>query len=287
MFLTIFVISAIMRYPKKSELSIGDKVEIAIYAQGKSKISQGIITKFLTNMDSHPRGIKVQLDSGEDGRVQKKIVQEETIVDEGGFHEETETNETEEVVDEPVKDTPKEENPEVEFKQTFAFDVKEYELREEGNIAGADSRKKNKKKNVEDIKKEVSIAAAAFANSNGGTIKIGFTDDGKISAYFKKDVAIWKNWDAYTNEITNSIQRFTKNNVFSISGVIIKNEPGQEEYLELEIQKSDEFGPPIFIVEGERQDLYVRSKASARSQLITTETEKTRYYRKRFPNWNP
>ena len=74
-----------MRFPNRSELEIGDLVEIEIYFHGKSNIEEGKITGFLTNADSHPRGIKVSVDSGSQGRVRKKIEQGVTVE---GFYEE-------------------------------------------------------------------------------------------------------------------------------------------------------------------------------------------------------
>ena len=282
MFLTILSIPTIMRFPNRSELEIGDLVEIEIYFHGKSNIEQGKISGFLTNADSHPRGIKVSVDSGSQGRVRKKIEQVTTV---DGVSEEPETIDIEEFDEEPNRDSLKQETPEVEFKQTFAFDVEEYELREAGKIEDADGRKKEAKKNKDRINKMVSKAAAAFANSSGGIIKIGFTDDGKISAYFKKDKELYgDNWDKYTNAVTQSIMNFTDDEIFA-SQIKIKNKPGKEDYLELEIPNRDENGPPIFI--DEQREFYIRTKSAARSQIVKDPAKIMSYCRKRFPKWNP
>ena len=52
-----------MNYPSKSELKIGDYVQVEIYQRGETKNESGRISEFLTNVERHPRGIKVQLDS--------------------------------------------------------------------------------------------------------------------------------------------------------------------------------------------------------------------------------
>ena len=154
MFLTILSIPTIMRFPNRSELEIGDLVEIEIYFHGKSNIEQGKITGFLTNADSHPRGIKVKVDSGLEGRVRKK---KDAISIAEGLHEEflddyennsksdrireleqqneelrkmaKTTTSTEEIADdEPVKETEyTEESPMVEFKETVRYRGKKIE----------------------------------------------------------------------------------------------------------------------------------------------------------------
>ena len=62
-----------MNYPSKSELKIGDFVQIEIYERGKTKNESGKISEFLTNVEKHPRGIKVRLDNSAEGRVTEKI----------------------------------------------------------------------------------------------------------------------------------------------------------------------------------------------------------------------
>ena len=62
-----------MSYPSKSELKIGDFVQVEIYDRGETRNDSGRISEFLTNVDSHPRGIKVRLHNSVEGRVKKKM----------------------------------------------------------------------------------------------------------------------------------------------------------------------------------------------------------------------
>ena len=62
-----------MSYPSKSELKIGDLVQVEIYDRGETRNDSGRISEFLTNVDSHPRGIKVRLHNSAEGRVKKKM----------------------------------------------------------------------------------------------------------------------------------------------------------------------------------------------------------------------
>ena len=57
--------------PSKHEMQIGSTVYIILKCdQPTGKLTKGIIKRFLTNGVSHPRGIKVELTTGEVGRVQ-------------------------------------------------------------------------------------------------------------------------------------------------------------------------------------------------------------------------
>jgi uncharacterized repeat protein (TIGR03833 family) len=56
----------------RANLSIGDEVQIVLKAHQSSGIlTDGRISRILTHAPTHPHGIKVQLDTGEVGRVKK------------------------------------------------------------------------------------------------------------------------------------------------------------------------------------------------------------------------
>lgn len=58
--------------PLRKELSPGTKVSIVQKQDQRSgKLTSGIVADILTKSPSHPHGIKVRLQSGEVGRVQK------------------------------------------------------------------------------------------------------------------------------------------------------------------------------------------------------------------------
>ncbi len=55
---------------KRSDLSVGKEVSVVQKNHQRSgELTRGCIARILTNSPNHPHGIKVQLDSGEVGRV--------------------------------------------------------------------------------------------------------------------------------------------------------------------------------------------------------------------------
>ena len=57
--------------PKRSEIRLGDAVWIIEKENyGTNNYTQGFVQEILTPRESHPRGIKVRLKAGQDGRVQ-------------------------------------------------------------------------------------------------------------------------------------------------------------------------------------------------------------------------
>ena len=61
-----------MNGQKRENIKIGLKVDIILKQDQRSgNLTNGIVQKILTNSSSHPHGIKVKLDDGAVGRVQK------------------------------------------------------------------------------------------------------------------------------------------------------------------------------------------------------------------------
>ena len=61
-----------MNGKKRSEISIGLEVEVVEkHNQRSGTLTHGFVAKILTNSTQHPHGIKVKLETGEVGRVQK------------------------------------------------------------------------------------------------------------------------------------------------------------------------------------------------------------------------
>lgn len=59
-----------MQTINKSDLSIGQKVFVVQKQDQRSnKLTEGVISRFLTNSPTHPHGIKVMLEDGRVGRV--------------------------------------------------------------------------------------------------------------------------------------------------------------------------------------------------------------------------
>jgi len=56
----------------RSDIRIGAKVAIVQkHHQATDELTEGYVADILTNSPTHPRGIKVRLESGEVGRVQE------------------------------------------------------------------------------------------------------------------------------------------------------------------------------------------------------------------------
>lgn len=63
-----------MNGQNRDDIWIGRLVDIVLKEdQPTGKLTRGIVVDILTSIRFHPRGIKVQLQSGEVGRVQKII----------------------------------------------------------------------------------------------------------------------------------------------------------------------------------------------------------------------
>ena len=124
-----------MNYPSKSELKIGDYVQVEIYQRGETKNESGRISEFLTNVERHPRGIKVRLHNSLEGRVTKKM-NGQILRDShntGDFYEGA--NQTSVSRNQIEHTNVTEEEPTIEFKETFSLDTKELKFRKEGKLA--------------------------------------------------------------------------------------------------------------------------------------------------------
>lgn len=66
-----------MQGSKRSNIKIGGLVEVVKKQhQRTGELTEGIVKRILTKSANHPHGIKVQLESGEVGRV-KNIIEED------------------------------------------------------------------------------------------------------------------------------------------------------------------------------------------------------------------
>ena len=268
--------------PTRSQLKVGDFVKIEQkHNRNTGHLDEGIIEEILTRGEEHPYGIMVLLTDGKIGRVKEKLEHgpKTTNVDDLLKDQFTGVAEMKVHQKEPVNiEIPKKEDITNEFKETFRFDTKELKLRNAGQNEAADGRKKEVKKIEAAIKKEVSIAVAAFANQQGGRLFIGVDDDGVVTG-LKRDLKLYKNWDEYTRAIIDYIEEFTKNRAY-VSSIRLKEEENQE-YLVLDVPIS--IHEPIFIHDNKKEEFYVRD-ATAKSQKFEA-TDMMRYCNKRFPDW--
>ena len=258
-----------MGYPKRSELNVYDPdvidppmfiqecglVEISI-ERGK-RLDIGLVKNILTKVETHPHGIKVELHTGSIGRVQRLVTSEleikkyqlgRTIASITAIKKAKNI-----LTGVMAKLEGNEEESGIEFKETFRFDTKRARLQKQGRMKEADDRKKGESKILHDIEKEVSIAIAAFANTNGGKLEIGKKENeegvGEISEYFEKDKKQFKNWDAYTNAITESIQKFTDDKPFVAQ--IKLEQQNEKKFLKLHIPNAT---TPIFIHDDNKEE---------------------------------
>lgn len=58
----------------RADIKVGAKVKIVLKAdQRTGKLTEGVVARLLTKSSFHPHGIKVQLEDGQIGRVQKVL----------------------------------------------------------------------------------------------------------------------------------------------------------------------------------------------------------------------
>ena len=259
--------------PTRDQIKPGTKVGVETKeTQGTGKLTKGIVKNILTASSTHPHGIKVELDDGIVGRV-KEILEFVSSKDNQNLKEQEYQKYLQEIYAYrrhttpqyeikleqlsskifPKTDIPKNEDPYNEFKKTFKFDSKEKELRQKGLVEAADGRKKEFKKIEHDIKKEISIAVAAFGNTMGGKLFIGVDDDG-IVVGLEDDIRSFKNFDEFLRAVQDSIVTFTQNRVF-VSEIIISIGE-DEQFLVLEVKPFRH--TPIYIKENLEEEFYIR-----------------------------
>ena len=63
-----------MNGQNRADIKVGAKVKIVLKAdQRTGKLPEGVVARLLTKSSFHPHGIKVQLEDGQVGRVQKVL----------------------------------------------------------------------------------------------------------------------------------------------------------------------------------------------------------------------
>jgi hypothetical protein len=178
-----------------------------------------------------------------------------------------------------TKDIPPEEDDRNEFKESFKADTVYHKLLESGNKKAAEARKHDCESKEHVVKKEVSIAAAAFANCEGGRVFIGIQDDPVEVAGLESDLSAFKNFDEYIRGISDSIKSFTKNQYFTQN---IKFQYGEErKFLILHIPSGRE---PIIIHDKDKEEFYTRGHGKS---CLCQLTDAHRWITQRFPDWNP
>jgi len=269
--------------PTNDQIKIGSKVAIEKKEdQGTGKLTEGIVKTKLTSSNSHPHGIKVELEDGSVGRV-KKILSGSILDDSENIrskiYEKLKNTSLDELStknldsDNSLKDLnkldisiPEKENVKTEFKSTFQIDLKEEFLRNEGKIEAANARRNDQKNIRQDLQKEISITVSAFANQKGGRLFIGVQDDASILG-LERDLKFYdQSKDKFNLALIASLKKFLKNNAFiaKLRFEFVNTEHG--EYFIIQVPKSTE---PIYLHFSNIQETYVRIENL--SQKFTTE----------------
>ncbi len=266
--------------PTRNQIKIGMNMIVELKEhQGTGNLTEGIVAEILTSGNSHPYGIMVSLTDGKKGRVKQipgnssnDTKQDSDESDYQKYLKEISdyrrhTTPQFEIKQEQISSkifpkikVPKNEDTYNEFKKTFKFDSKEKELRQKGIelhkkglVEAADGRKKEKNKIEHDIKKEISIAIAAFGNTMGGKLFIGVDDDGNVVG-LNDDMESFKSFDEFLRAVQDSIVTFTQNRVFVTEIIISVGE--DKEFLVFEVPPFRH--TPIYIKENLEEEFYIR-----------------------------
>jgi uncharacterized repeat protein (TIGR03833 family) len=257
--------------PSRDQIKPGTKVGIETKKdQGTGQISIGFVKNILTSSNTHPYGIKVELEDGNVGRVQELFTNTEgqtttieSTVTDGEFTtkeyerrgpgdldyevgvkvtvDETDPSNNSLNVDASI---PKNEDENNEFKSTYRLDLKRFE---QGD---------GKKTENKDVEKEISITISAMANKEGGTLFVGVNDNGDILG-LKNDLELLKNpnedkfermiWQTIKNQITDMTY------VSKLGVSLIDND--SKKICVIKIPPADH---PIFVHDNYAEESYVR-----------------------------
>jgi uncharacterized repeat protein (TIGR03833 family) len=288
--------------PSRDQIKPGTKVGIETKKdQGTGQISIGFVKNILTSSNTHPYGIKVELEDGAVGRVQElflgtgKIIKKESRENDGEFT--TITSETRgpgdldyevtaKVIIDPEntakeldnKSIPKNEDAYTEFKSTFQYDLLQETLRRDGKIESADARKNNSKKIRTDIQKEISLTIAAFANNDSGRLFIGVNDDGAVLGLGRDLKECGGSIDKLQLTIVDSLKNFLKDSAFISKLKFELVDSGNSQYLVISVPTATQ---PIIVHYENNEEMYVRIQN--RSEKFTT-SDFLKHCKDRFPN---
>ena len=200
-------------------------------------VAVGEVIGILTNAETHPHGIKVEIITGDQGRVQRILTGEElkkyNIQCKIQAKRAIELTEEEREYEQSTKFFPKSEIPSppetelFEFKTSFKTPTRP--IVPDGQIKDPELLEsvleKKAKEKVPELKKMISNAVTALANTKGGKLFIGVNDDGKVVAtYFKKELN--DNWDKYLRGISDSIKELTDSTSFLSK---LEFQPGEDD----------------------------------------------------------
>ena len=247
--------------PTSDDIHIGSNVHIICKNDRKSgKITNGIVKKILTKSFSHPYGIKVELQNGEIGRVNKVIIQNAldpamvigTIADKNIF----------ELLDE--KTLPNIEDTKNEFKEFYQYDEDMDKIPK--NTPNRNSIIIEKTKTVQ---KRFIIAICAFGNSRaGGFVYMGINAEGRVVG-LDKDMKFGKfsNYaDIFANHMRDTIGHYIQNKSFVVGKIKIEfTKRHNKTICIIQILPSDD---ALFFTDNKSSEFYVRGP-SPRAEHLT------------------
>jgi len=212
--------------PNRDQIKIDMKVLVELKEnQGTGKLSEGIVKEILTSDNSHPHGIKVELQSGQVGRV-KEIV--------------SGSKDSEEILDDKIT-IPENEDKQNEFKATLKFDLKRFEKGDGAKVGN------------KSVLNEIPITVSGFANNLGGNLFLGIRDDGEILG-LDYDFEMLGGRDKFEQEITNALRQID-NQAFVSKLTILYQEIKGKTICIIKVHPSKK---PIFVRNGEFNELHVR-----------------------------
>lgn len=217
----------------RSQLKIGMFVSIDKRYGSSDSSFDGKIAKILTNSEIHPYGILVKLDNGKTGRVKK-------ILD-NSISESFTINSNS--VQKSRISIPETEDQTNEFKSTFRVDLARLE-KGDGKLVAS-----------KEVEKEISITISAMANSFGGRLFLGISDDVEIIG-LSNDYKLLKNCndDKFERTIWQSIQNYIQNKTFEAKLTISLQKSNDKKVYVIEIPVSDK----AIFVHDSNQESYVR-----------------------------
>ena len=212
--------------PNRNQIKRGMKVFVELKNdQGTDKLTEGLVKEILTSGNSHPHGIKVELQSGQVGRV-KEIV--------------SGPKDSAEILDDKIT-IPENEDKKNEFKATLKFDLKRFEQGDGAKVGN------------KSVLNEIPITVSGFANNLGGNLFLGIRDDGEILG-LDYDFGMLGGRDKFEQEITNALRQID-DQAFVSKLTILYQEIKGKTICVIKVHPSKK---PIFVRNGEFNELHVR-----------------------------
>ena len=241
---------------RRIDIRTGLRVRIVEkHNQRNGRLTEGTVDSILTSSSEHPHGIKVRLKEGPVGRV-KEILDSSTFDSNGdaAIARDAPSSPQEQQSGMPplsaINDSldleellRHHETPFVEFKSSFRFDRKRFEMT-------------GTKEGSREVEKSLAKAVASFMNARGGIILIGVADDANITG-IEDDLLLMNkhNTDTFRLQLKNSLESFLNNKIFFEHLKLEFHNINGKQICALFITACSE---PIFVKENGRQECYVR-----------------------------